>query len=494
MLWPDFIGGSNMVRSQNMDLEATINLYQETIGGTGNAKQKVLYGTPGLVPQITAGTIVCRGMFSQDGRTFAVIGNILYELTIVPPPAYPNVTALTNRGTLANDGSKVYFASNGQGGNQLAISSAGNLYIFGLLTNVLSAAIVLPLVNPAGQVAFLNSFFLLVETSSLKVFFSAFEDGTSWNALDFFARSNRSDNVVGMQVIHDVIRVFGSRTSEIFYNVGDPNNPFLPYPGSLTEDGAVNAASIGLLNDSVVWLSRNEQNVSRFMRASGTGPPQVLSTPAIDVALASYATVTDAEILVYQQEGHTFAIWTFSTADQTWAFDDRENTWHERARWDNTGSQFHQWRARGCCAPGSQMILVGDAITGDIYNLSLDRFDDNCTLLKRLRRAPYLSAENQWLFIDQIELGMQGGVGTASGAGVNANVNLRVSKDSGNTYSAVRSASMGTIGNWNARAIWRRLGRVRSDRLVLEVSQTDPVRAVWGPGLWIRSAPGTAEL
>jgi len=44
------------------------------------------------------------------------------------------------------------------------------------------------------------------------------------------------------------------------------------------------------------------------------------------------------------------------------------------------------------------------------------------------------------------------------------------------------------------RAIWRRLGRARADQLVLEVSQTDAVRAVWGPGLWLRITQGSEQL
>ena len=494
--WPGFTDGAYTMRSAAIDNEACINLYPETVDSQSSPKRAVLYGTPGLFSQVTAADAISRGMFSQDGRHFTVIGATLYELTITgSAPAGTLVVQLTSRGTVANNSSLVYFASNGAGGNQLAISSAGSLYMFNLSSNTLSAAISLPLTNAAGPVVFLNSYFLLLEVNSLKVWFSAFEDGTSWDGLDYFTRSNTSDNLVGMVAWHDYVRVFGSKTSEFFYNVGEADNPFLPYPGSITMDGAVGATTIAVIGDSIVWLSRNEHNVVRMLQAT-FGASKIISTPAVEFALAGYTSVTDSEVLVYEQEGHPFAIWTFPTADVAWAFDLREGKWHQRLGWNNVTCSYYRWRARGCCAPGggSQAVLVGDYVTGDIHLLSLDRFDDNGTLIRRQRRAPYVSDENQWLFLDQVELGIQSGVGLASGVGVNATLNFHVSRDSGQTYSPNVPASMGLAGATKHRAIWRRLGRARADRLVIDISQTDPVRTVWGPGLWIRATPGSGAL
>jgi hypothetical protein len=53
---------------------------------------------------------------------------------------------------------------------------------------------------------------------------------------------------------------------------------------------------------------------------------------------------------------------------------------------------------------------------------------------------------------------------------------LRWSDDGGFTWNAPRTTSIGKIGEYKNRAIWRALGRSR-DR-VYEVSITDPVYAV----------------
>ncbi len=491
-LFPNFIAGSYAMRAPNIDVETTINLFPGTLDIGDNAKQGVLYGTPGLRSIVTAPEVICRVMFYQDGRTFTVIGSSLYEATITGS-GLTVAASLTRRGSLhalGTDGLPVYMASNGAGGHQLAIVSAGKLYIFDTTANTLSGAVTTSLTGASGPIVFLNGYFLMVEVGTIKFWYSALEDGTSWPGANFIARSNASDNIVGMAVLHDQLKIWGSKTAEWFYDSGNVNTPFLPYPGSVSMDGAVAAAGCGVLGETLVWVATNERNLIRMMSA-GTGEASVISTPAVEFAWASYSTVSDVELLCYEQEGHPFVCVTFPTADVTWVYDLRETQWHQRDSQDTMGL-FHRWRVRGTCAPAAQAMLVGDYQTGDVYALQLDTFTDNGTAIRRLRRAPYLSAENQWLFLDQIELGLQAGVGT--GATPAPQVKLRLSRDFGNTYSAYQTAGIGAAGAYQTRAIWRGLGRSRADQLVVEVTQTDPVRTVWGPGLYLRTTPGSGLL
>jgi hypothetical protein len=505
-LWPQFVDGSYTTRSANIDAEATLNLYKETVDSASNPKKAYLIGTPGITYKQTAFILAsggtglspgCRGLWTQNGRTFGVFADTLNELTLTGTGATLAMT-VTSRGSVGQDGLPVFFASNGSGspgGNQLAISSNGALYILNLATNILTGPIVTPLTNPAGPVLFLNGYFLLHELNTLKVWFSELEDGTLWNALDWFARSNTSDNFVGMVALHDQIKVFGTKTGELYYNAGEADNPFLPYPGSVSMDGAVSRFAIKVLGESIIWAAKNEWDVIRAMRA-GSGEATVISTPAVEYAWGQYTTTSDLEMEAYEQEGHPFAVFTFPTADATWIYDLREASWHQRTRWD--GVVDHRWRVRGICAPGLQVLLVGDYLQQSVGVLSLDVFaettftGDPGTAIHRLRRAPYVAAENQLLFLDEVELGLQPGVGTALTPA--PTVNLRVSRDFGTTYTALITAAIGAAGAALTRAIWRRLGRSRADRLVLEVSQTDRVRCVWGPGLHLRVTPGSGQL
>lgn len=475
-LWPQFIGPAYRSRSPNIANEALINLFPEATEESSNPKPLAYYGTPGMKPLLSVGTLVSRGMFAQDGRTFAVVGAVLYEFDAA-------LTIATNRGPVANDGSPVSFSTNGRGGEQLIIVSGGHVYVFSLTLNTLSVAIVLPLTNAPVMVDFLDGYFLLSEADTIRVWFSALEDGTSWDALDFFAVSVSSSNVVGIKVLHDKLFVFQSQASVIYYDSGDADNPFIPYPDSVIQEGAVTPWAIAMQGESLFWLAQDDQGTNRIVESSG-GNPSVISTPPISFALASYSTIDDAEVLPYEQEGHAFLCWTFPSGDQAWVYDQREQQWHERAAFVSATGTRARWRARGTCASQGK-ILVGDFATGQISTLDMDTFTDGAAPIQRLRRAAYLSAENQWMFLDRFELGIQSGVA--------GELMLSLSRDSGYTWTPPTTASMGEQGNYNARAIWRKLGRARADRLLFEVTSTDAVRQVWS-GAWLVARPGSGQI
>jgi hypothetical protein len=67
-------------------------------------------------------------------------------------------------------------------------------------------------------------------------------------------------------------------------------------------------------------------------------------------------------------------------------------------------------------------------------------------------------------------------VSVATVQGVDPQAMLRWSNDGGSTWSNEHWTSIGKIGQYQNRAIWRRLGMAR-DR-IFEVSLTDPVKAV----------------
>lgn len=488
MLWPNFIGPAYRARSQSAADDLLINLFPEISENPAGAKQAMYYGTPGLKFLLNAATGIttgCRGNFQQDGVTLTTIGSNVYLVNITTP----SVTLL---GTLPNDGKPVTYASNGRGGEQIVICGGGQLKILNLTTLTLSGAIVLPLTNAPVMVDFTDGYFLLSEANTVRVWFSALEDGSTWDALDFFAVSLTSSNVVGIKVMRDRIWVFQSQGSLVYYDSGDADNPFVPYPGSVMQEGAVTPWGIIVVGETMFWLAQDNQGRDRMVSAQDYAPT-VISTPPISFALASYDTIDDGEAFAYEQEGQPFVGWSFSSGDHSWFYGLRSQQWHERSSRDVPAGERHRWRGRGICSTGN-VLLVGDYQTDDLYTLDMDTFTENGALIERARRAPYLSGENQWLFLDRLELGMQPGVGTVTGQGVSPQAMLAISRDGGFTFGPPTTTTLGAIGGYLARAIWRKCGRARADRLVIEITQTDPVRCAWGPGLWLKARPGSGEL
>lgn len=484
-LWAGFINGSNTERSGTLDAEQTVNWYPHLSASQANAKQAFLYPSPGLKPWLTVTDIGCRGLWSMDGRTFAVVGTTLYELDLA-------LTTATVRGTIAADTSPVSWASNGRGGEQLAIVGGGHLYIFSLTANTLTGPVTLPFTGRPVEAKFLDGYVLILEQGTPKIWYSALEDATAFDALDFFARSDTPDNLVGIEVIRDRIWRFGSQTTDVAYNSGDSDNPFQPYPGSVMATGLVSPWAKTVINDAPYWVAQDSTGATRIVTAGAS--VQDVSTPAVAFALGQYPTVSDCEALSYTQDGHTFACFTFPSAGDagvTWAYDLTTQQWTERASFDVPTGSFYRWRARGL-ASTSAGLLVGDYNSGELYTLDLDTFTDGTRPVRRLRRASYLASEATWLFLDQMELGIQAGVGT--GNGNTPQLALTVSRDNGQTWTSAGFASVGQQGEYLQRAVWRRLGRTRADRLVMEVATTANAKVVLGPGAWLRATPGSGQL
>lgn len=492
-LWSEFCGGFYQALAPVMAADQAVNLYTETRQVPGSPKQVFMFGTPGLKLFTSVATQGNRGWFSQDGRTFTVVGNTLYEVDA-------DAVTTTSRGTLADDGLSVFFASNGAGGDQLGIVSAGTLRVLNLATNVLSAAISLPFSNPV-MIAFLDGYGLINEADTPIVWFSALEDLTTWDALDFFTRSNVSDNVIGIAATKDRIACLGSKTTTWYYDSGDADTPFVPYPGTTIQTGLLEPALLGVYNDELFFVAQSERGQIRIARLHDT-EVQTISTPPIDRFLATAPTLSDAELLIYYQDGHAFVTVTAPrvTEDlQSPCYDITEGLWHFRAGWNSTTGRYTRWRARGSAVEGTQ-VFVGDYANGNLYTLDLTQYSDDLTssttaVLKAERAAPYASGVPQWLFLNAIQLLAQAGVGlSGSGQGSNPMVQLDISRDGAQTWINCGLRGLGRLGEYTARTIWRRLGRVRADLLVIRISITDPVQRAFGPGLYLDVESGTGQL
>jgi Phage stabilisation protein len=478
-----FIGPTYQTQSTKVGVERLVNLYVEVTEAPDEPTQATYYGTPGLERLTTLAGGAGRGIFAQDGRCWAVAGQVLYELEYPPGGA---VTG-TARGTVANDGLPVTFASNGIAGHQLFVVSGGNGYILDLNTDAFSPITVnFPADCLMG--AFVDGYFLALWADHFQI--SALEDGLTWNAADTARPSISSDHLRALIVNHREVWLFGEQSTEVWYNAGTGTFPFAPIPGVFIDMGITPRAAVTRFDNAIAWVGENHAGDRMVFRAEQY-TPQRISTHAVEWALRSYETIDDLRAWTYQEAGHSFLVLTSPANGATWVFDASvppAYAWSERGWWNGIVGVYEAQRQIAHAFYGGEHICL-DREHGAVYEQALGIPTDDGVPIRSLRRLPHANADNQTLFFAGFELLLEPGVGLDTGQGADPALMLRWSNDGGFTWSAEAWTSAGRKGTYGTRACWTRLGRGRSR--VFEVVQTDAVKRAW-IGARVDVTPGTS--
>lgn len=410
----------------------------------------------------TSGTPSTREIYAVNGtRLFAVVIGNLYEVFADG--------SFINRGNVASDGTVVSMASSV---NQLLIASAGVMYCYNLTANTITNVANYTggsAIPPVSKVEYCDGYFLALLSNSQQWIISAIGDGTTWDPLDIDTVSVFPDNIVSFVVDHREVVLLGSRHSVIYANTGNPDFPFEVIGGSFIDQGCAAKESVVRLDNSVFWIGQDDRGGCMAWRLNAQ-VPQRISTHAVEYAWSQYATCSDAAAYGYQDQGHSFWVIYFPTANKTWVYDAATGLWHERGFWNGSSFDAHRSQNHAYCF-GKH--LVGDWSTGVIYEMNIAYTDDFGNAIVRQRRSPIINNEMEWLYIDAFRLDLEVGLGLQTGQGSNPLVMCRYSDDQTKTWSDLINCSAGQVGKYRTRVMWRRQGRTRNR--VYEVSVSDPV-------------------
>ncbi len=468
MQYPGFVGGTYQSQAVTADQERTVNFYFENMEAPSATSRSALYPTPG-VTQINAGGLGGSGRahFFENGREFAVIGNAFYEVFLGGTLVHRPVTAGT---PIIDDGLPATISSNGDGGDQLFITSAMSGYIYNLTTNGLTE--VFALHGRARMGAYVDGFFIALDSQSSTLLISKLLDGLTWaTGTDFAQRTIAGDPWVSMKVLNRQIYLLGQETSEVWYNTAE-TFPFAPHPSGFLQVGCTAPFSATVLDQHLYWLGASKSGDGFVIRTSGYTPERV-STYAVQTAFDGFSSITDAQGDSYSDLGHPFYLLSFPTAKATWGLDSQTGLWAERGTWMSNENTYKAWRPRWHALAFQEHRML-DAETDAVYRMATGLPNDaGGGVIRRLRRAPALMAENQRVFYSSFELDLEPGLGATTGQGSNPQVMMRQSRDGGKTWGNERMAGAGKIGEYRKRVRWNRCGEGR--RMVFEVSMTDPI-------------------
>ena len=467
-----FVGPSYSARTKNLDAQQCINLYPE-MGGPTSKTVAALIGTPGLSLWTTLAGGGIRGVM-RFSPSFAVgvSGPNVYTVA-------QDGTA-TLRGTIDNLSTPVSMASNGQ---VVMIVTGPNGYVLDMtsyaLTKITSSNFL-----GADKVDFVDGYFIFNKPGTGQFQITDLY-ATTIGDLDFATAEGSPDLLLSLIVDHREVWLFGENSTEVFFNSGNADFPFERIQGAFIEQGCAAKNSVAKMDNRVFWLSADDRGQGMVMSAAGY-QPQRISDHALEYAIGQMTRISDAVAYTYQQEGHSFYVLNFPTANQTWVYDAATNMWHQRA-WRNPSDNSLNRHRANCQMAFANENIVGGWETGKLYRLDLDVFTDNGDPIPRIRACPHLSdPDYRWQIFDSLQIDMQTGVGLTTGHGSDPKAMLQWATDGAYTWSNELWASVGKLGERRTRVKWRRLGRSR-DR-VFKVTITDPVRvAIVGASVVVRT-------
>lgn len=571
MVATPILGSSYVTRSPNAADNRMINLFPEVVP-EGGKQPAWLQRAPGLRYLATLGSGPVRGLWTFNGKGYAVSGATLYEIdtewnvtakgTIATGPSQVNMTdngtqlfiADGNNGYIYNSSNFTLSCNTTNTSTTVTTASTANIYLNQPISGtgipggatvvsidpngtdfVISSAatatntgvtltfsdFLTQLTSPfAGAVGcgFLDGWFVFNQPNS-QIFWVMDATGTTIDPLYFASAEGSPDNLVTLIVDHREIWLFGTNSVEVWYDAGLPDFPMARIQGAFNEIGCLAAYSVAKLDNGLFWLGADARGNGVVYRSKGYSGERV-STHAVEWQIQQYTQLSDAVGYTYQQDGHSFYVLNFPTADTTWVYDVATGAWHERAGWEN--DQFT--RTRGSCQMNfNNEIVIGDYRTGEIFAYDMNVYSESGTTQKWLRSWRALPTGQNDLYRSaqhSLQLDCQAGVGLSGYAtltevnddilardnsviltrteqpiqdrafayptqGADPEVMLRWSDDGGHTWSNEHWRSMGKIGQTGYRTIWRRLGMTMKLRdRVYEISGTDPVKiAIMGAEL-----------
>jgi hypothetical protein len=430
-----------------------------------------LFGTPGVNQLTTTGTVqqANRGAHVKNGIPYFVNGTTLYSLDRTVDAFGAESFATTTLGVIPGSG-RVSMADNG---TQLCIlNSDGEGFIYNESAGTPFEAITDGDFDANGVpqfVVFIDGYFAFT-TDSKKFIVSALNDGLSYNALDFGSAEADPDDIVGAHVFQNQLYIFGSQTIESFRNIGGSGFPF-QRTGLVIQKGLSSKFAVTDANNSFMFIGAGVNESPAIWQFTGSGVQKISTTPIDNL-------INDA---TPEQVGQAFAdshaidgayFTRFTAGLRTLVYDAITGLWHERK--SRVNNQDLNWRANSIVQAYNR-IIIGDDIDGRIGELSNDCYTEYGENIIRLVATQPFSNLGNVIFAPSLELTIESGVGDL--VTTDPLIRMSISRD-GKKFGNEIQRSMGKIGEFSRRAIWRRVINRISRFAVLKFEMSEPVKPV----------------
>ena len=414
-----------------------VNCYREPVGDERFALKSVI-GSVQFADTVPVG----RALTTVDGMAYAAAGGFLHEITSGGGSAI--------LGSIADD-PETTVAGNGE---NVTISAGGQYWVY-------DGSSVLPITGGAfdavGSVTYLGGYTVLTERDGFRFEWTDLADPTSRDALQVAGADGKDDPLLRGLAWGGNLYLFGTESIEVWYLTGLANqDAFAQLAGGVFNTG-LKSSGLAVAFDAGIFFVGND-NVAYLM---GGGQPQPVSNVSVSTALAQGS---PTHCFYHEDEGHKLCVIRFSDRP-SWVLNISTGEWHERA----SGNDLSPWGALATTRAYGLWLTIDAA--GVIDRLSRVNADRGQTL-RRVAVSRLFEVDGARFGVSLIEA--RGRTGFAN-IGRDAEVMLRLSRDGGVSWGPYKARSLGGLGEYGQRAVWRNQGQFR--RLVVEFSVADATEA-----------------
>lgn len=446
-------GPSYKDRSRPNSSQETRNFYPEVVdSGKDQFVTKYFPGQKNL-GSTTAGKD--RGQHRMLEVAYRVVGGVLYEVATSGAHINRGLIPGTDRCIIADDGVYMYLVADG------LVSQYSN-----------ETNLVVPVTDPdivgAQSVTYINNQFAYT-FPSLTVF-SVVGDGSNATSLNAVGAESNPDKLVRDYTFDEVLRRFGKRSLENWWNSGVGTPPFDRLEGQVINVGLQAIHSVTNSKDFLYWLGSDNQ----IYTARG-GQAKPISTAAVSGAIQGYTTTSDAFANTFTLDNKTVVVMTFPTANKTWALIEElgVNGWFELSEGITDG----QYNA-GSILEAYNKILIGDRSNGNLNELDFNTFDQAGETWRRRRilgsiNGEKLGRKGHRVQMSRMEFLLETGVGLISGQGEDPLIMIEASYDGGKSWEAGTWMKIGRQGQTNIRAEWYSMKSFYD--MIVRITTSDPV-------------------
>jgi len=461
------LGGQSKDFDSRQSREDVINAYIET-DDTGQFQR--LINTPGFVDFITLGSGPIRGLHVAADVLYVVSGGEFYRLSVNPVGS----VQAEIKGTVAGFSGPVRLASVGTDEPQVMALTNGRGFIYKNSDDSFAEVTDLSF-DPDFSITSFNQRFWFNKPNSNEFFASEILDGFSYDPLFFASAENSSDELRYVEAMNTGLYLFGSRSIEVWQDTQRGEFSLRRVTGSTIDRGLGAKASITRWENTLFFLADDFT-----IRQLGSSGYKKISNLSFEEDVSTYSFPDRAEGFFVDNPHYKAYVVNFPGEGVTWVYDVERSSWHKR---DSEG--IDGWRINTSTIIFDKVIL-GDKLNGKLYSMDENVFSEAGEFMKTVWLTPPVRVDEASFTMSRLELFPEVGVGLIGNVDevgqienlpLDPKIKLRISRDGGNNWVGFPDRSLGRVGDFKKKVVWRNLGRIRrGQNMVFEFTITDEVK------------------